>query len=225
MLLFWIGLLSPLHIRPTLGYDGLQLKEWWKKHGRGVVAKNIRHSLGGTEVNNQIKQTAVGSPEKFWYFNNGITLVADDAVKAPANASSRSAGVFSFKGASIVNGAQTVSSLGKIDGDASLGSVRVPIRVILLKTAPLGFGGDVARTNNFQNRIEPRDFVAQDPEQSRLRQEMAIEGIGLPVCSQRRDNTDSYFMRTHRSDDSFGLRVRGPGPCCSSKGRNREVLR
>jgi hypothetical protein len=28
-----------------------------------------------------------------------------------------------------------------------------------------------------QNRIEPRDFVAQDPEQKRLCQEMAIEGI------------------------------------------------
>jgi hypothetical protein len=28
-----------------------------------------------------------------------------------------------------------------------------------------------------QNRIEPRDFVAQDPEQTRLRQEMAIENI------------------------------------------------
>jgi len=52
-----------------------------------------------------------------------------------------------------------------------------PIRVILLKTAPTGFGGEVTRTNNLQNRIEPRDFVAQDPEQTRLRQEMAIEGI------------------------------------------------
>jgi hypothetical protein len=156
--------------------DGLQLKEWWKKHGRGLVAGNIRHSLGATEVNNEIKQTAITAPEKFWYFNNGITLVADDAAKAPVGAASRAAGVFSFKGASIVNGAQTVSSLGKIDSDTTLGTVRVPIRVILLKTAPPGFGGEVTRTNNLQNRIEPRDFVAQDPQQTRLRQEMAIEG-------------------------------------------------
>jgi len=166
---------------PYLAYfgivDGLQLKQWWKKHGKGLVAENIRHSLGATEVNNQIKQTASGTPEKFWYFNNGITLVADEAAKAPAGAASRSAGVFSFKGASIVNGAQTVSSLGKVDNDASLGTVRVPIRVILLKAAPPGFGSEVTRTNNLQNRIEPRDFVAQDPEQRRLRQEMAIEGI------------------------------------------------
>jgi hypothetical protein len=157
--------------------DGLQLKHWWKQHGKRLVSENIRHALGATEVNNQIRQTAAATPERFWYFNNGITLIADEAAKAPAGAASRSAGVFSFKGASIVNGAQTVSSLGKVDNDSSLGLVRVPIRVILLKSAPADFGREVTRTNNLQNRIEPRDFVAQDNEQTRLRQEMAIEGI------------------------------------------------
>ncbi len=157
--------------------DGLQLKIWWKKHGKGLVASNIRHSLGATEVNNEIRQTASSAPEKFWYFNNGITLVADEASKAPAGAASRSAGVFLFRGASIVNGAQTVSSLGKVENAESLGHVRVPIQVILLRTAPAGFGNEVTRTNNLQNRIEPRDFVAQDPEQRRIRQEMSIEGI------------------------------------------------
>lgn len=157
--------------------DGLQLKDWWSRHGKGLLSSNIRHSLGVTEVNSEIKQTALTTPEKFWYFNNGITLVAEEALKAPAGASSRSAGLFSFKGASIVNGAQTVSSLSKVESDVSLGKVRVSIRVILLNTAPDNFGSEVTRTNNLQNRVEPRDFVAQDPEQKRIRQEMAIEGI------------------------------------------------
>lgn len=157
--------------------DGLTLKLWWKKHGKSLLSENIRHSLGGTEVNNDIKSTAATSPQKFWYFNNGITLIAADAAKAPAGAASRSAGVFSFKGASIVNGAQTVSSLAKVDEDEQLGKVRVPIRVILLKDTPEGFGSEITRTNNLQNRVESRDFVAQDPEQKRIRQEMAIEGI------------------------------------------------
>ena len=76
-----------------------------------------------------------------------------------------------------MNGAQTVSSLARVEEDEQLGKVRVPIRVILLKDAPEGFGSEVTRTNNLQNRVEPRDFVAQDPEQKRIRQEMAIEGI------------------------------------------------
>ena len=157
--------------------DGLTLKGWWKKHGKGLVSSNIRHSLGATDVNNQIKLTAQQSPEKFWYFNNGITLVCEEAIKAPAGGASRSAGVFSFKGASIVNGAQTVSSLGGVSDDSALGNVRVPIRVVLLKSTPPEFGSEVTRANNLQNRIEQRDFVAQDQEQHRLRQEMALEGI------------------------------------------------
>lgn len=167
--------------------DGLSLKSWWKAHGKSLVSSNIRHSLGSTEVNSEIKASASSTPLKFWYFNNGITLVATEALKAPATAASRSAGVFTFKGASIVNGAQTVSSLAKVDEDEQLGKLRVPIRVILLKDAPDGFGAEVTRTNNLQNRVEPRDFVAQDAEQKRIRQEMAIEGV------------DYQFVR---SDDS-----------------------
>lgn len=159
--------------------DGFQLKTWWVEHGRRLVAENLRYSLGSTDVNEQIKKTAVGHPEHFWYFNNGITLIADEVLRAPGATASRSAGVFSLKGASIVNGAQTVSSLGRVreEDDERLARVRVPIRVILLRTAPEGFGGQVTRTNNLQNRVEFRDFVAQDAEQTRLRLEMAMEGV------------------------------------------------
>jgi AIPR protein len=89
--------------------DGLQLKGWWSVYRKRLLAKNIRHALGATEVNNQIRSTALHAPEKFWYFNNGITLIADEILKAPVAAASRAAGNFQFKGASIVNGAQTVS--------------------------------------------------------------------------------------------------------------------
>lgn len=157
--------------------DGLQLKDWWTTYGRRLVAKNIRHSLGSTDVNEQIRLTAVSDPEHFWYFNNGITLIADSSLKAPRAAASRTAGIFEFQGASIVNGAQTVSTLGRIEHDESLGKVRVPIRVILLSGAPMNFGAEVTRTNNLQNRVEGRDFAAQDPQQARLQQEMGIEDI------------------------------------------------
>ncbi|WP_017454082.1 AIPR family protein [Herbaspirillum rubrisubalbicans] len=97
--------------------DGLSLKTWWLKYGKSLLSSNIRHSLGGTDVNTEIRNTAINSAEKFWYFNNGITLIANEAEKAPVGAASRSAGNFSFKGASIVNGAQTVSSLARVTED------------------------------------------------------------------------------------------------------------
>lgn len=157
--------------------DGAQLKTLWAMHGKRLVAKNIRHGLGSTEVNDAIRQTATTEPDKFWYYNNGITFVAEEARRAPANSASQKSGVFQFAAASIVNGAQTVSTLATVDDDESLGKVRVGVRVIMLKDTPEDFGGSVTRTNNLQNRIEGRDFVAQDPEQIRLQSEMAMEGI------------------------------------------------
>lgn len=157
--------------------DGITLKKWWQSYGKRLLSSNIRHSLGSTEVNTQIRQSAHETPEKFWYFNNGITVLAEEAAQAPASGSTREAGVFSLRGASIVNGAQTVSTLGSVEDEVALGQVRVSVRVILLKEAPDKFGEDVTKTNNLQNKIESRDFVAQDPQQHRLREEMSIEDV------------------------------------------------
>jgi hypothetical protein len=175
-MLEWSTISSPY--RAYFGMiDGGTLKSWWEKNGRRLVSANIRHALGATDVNAEIKKTATSEPDNFWYFNNGITLICDEAVKAPAKAASRSAGVFEFKGASIVNGAQTVSTLGSIDDEVRLAEVRVPIRAIVLKDAPGNFGQQVTRSNNLQNRIEERDFVSQDSVQERLRKEMSMEGV------------------------------------------------
>lgn len=157
--------------------DGHQLKEWWDSHGKKIVDRNIRYSLGSTEVNEQIKSTAINSPQNFWYFNNGVTLVADSVLKAANSQARHTPGNFSFSGASIVNGAQTVSTLSKVDDAELLSQVRVPIRFILLENTPQGFGLEVTRTNNLQNRVEGRDFVAQDAEQRRIQLEMSMDGV------------------------------------------------
>jgi hypothetical protein len=175
-ILEWSYIAQP--VRAYFGIiDGLQLKAWWTNFRKGLVTTNIRHALGSTEVNSQIRSTAMREPEYFWYYNNGITLVANESSRAPAAAASRSSGIFKFEGASIVNGAQTVSTLGRVEDENSLGRVRVPIRVILLGSAPPNFGREVTRTNNLQNRVEARDFAAQDPEQMRIQIEMRMEAV------------------------------------------------
>jgi hypothetical protein len=156
--------------------DGAQLKAWWATHGKRLVAKNIRYGLGDTDVNMQIRATASSEPEHFWYFNNGITLIAEDVTRAPAAAASHSSGNFELNGASIVNGAQTVSTLARVD-DSALDKVKVSIRIVILKDAPEKFGADVTRTNNLQNRVEGRDFASDDPVQTKIKSEMAMENV------------------------------------------------
>lgn len=157
---------------------GVEVAQWWKDNGDNLFAKNLRKMLGATEVNREICATIDNRPEDFWYFNNGVTIVANTVTKSMVGGASREVGTFKVTGASVVNGAQTVSTVGKYNNPGrKLEHVKIPIRIIALEQAGEEFGSEVTRTNNRQNRIESRDFVAQDPEQLRLKTELALENI------------------------------------------------
>jgi hypothetical protein len=166
---------------PLTGYygqvNGTELWGWWDKYRNRLFQKNIRGVLGDTQVNNQIFQTLRENPSQFWYFNNGITIICDEISKSMAGGASTELGQFTGTNISIVNGAQTVSTLGKFGEDDStkLDGVFVPVRVIMLKDAEEDFDQQITKANNTQNRIETRDFVSFDPEQKRIRDELLIE--------------------------------------------------
>jgi len=168
---------------PHMAFFGMisaeEISVWWETYGRKLFEKNIRQVLGVTEVNDEMKETLSNYPENFWYFNNGITIVCDRIEKSMIGGSSRDTGAFKLYGAQVVNGAQTVSTIGKFNSanEGALQSVMVGARVISLENAGSSFGAEVTRANNRQNRIENRDFVSQDPEQMRIRTELSIDGV------------------------------------------------
>lgn len=150
---------------------------WWRDHQQALFAKNLRKFTGSTEVNESIKETLKTEPTKFWYFNNGITILCNKLRKKPMGGSKRTSGAFVCEGVSIVNGAQTVGCIGAIaasDPDA-LANARVHVRLISLANCPEEFSTELTRAANTQNRIERRDFAALDPEQERLRRDLSLE--------------------------------------------------
>lgn len=90
-------------------------------------------------------------------------------------------GTFHCEGCSVVNRAQTVGAIGK-QGGGNAAKILVPVRVISLEQGDAGFGENVTKTNDCQNRIENRDFVSLDPEQSRIRTELAIDKIDYQLA-------------------------------------------
>lgn len=151
---------------------------WWSAHGNRLLSKNIRKFIGDSDVNQAITDSVSANPSTFWYFNNGITALCDSIEKKPIGGQDRALGQFVCSNVSVVNGAQTVGSIGAAftkngpqDSDA-----RVFVRVISLSDAPEGFPTEVTRATNTQSRIMGRDFAALDPQQERLRIEMQIDG-------------------------------------------------
>jgi hypothetical protein len=185
-----------------------QIAAWWGQHRQHLFARNLRGTLGETDVNAEIRQTLEKRPTDFWYFNNGITLVVRSADRAMAGGSGTDFSTFHCKDVSVVNGAQTVSAIGKfgeIKPD-SLTDVCVPVRIIV-RGEDQSFADDVTKTNNRQNRIENRDFVTLDPEQNRIRTELAIDGIDYQLI-----RADSVI----RSDSAFDLVEATTALACAS---------
>jgi hypothetical protein len=131
----------------------------------------------GTEVNEGIANTARDDPSRFWFFNNGITVISESFQHAPHV--NQKSGNFSFSKANVVNGAQTVSSLSKasIESPSLIESTDVFVRFVTLEDPDGDFARLVTRRTNTQNRVGGREFVALDPEQERIRMEFAVSDL------------------------------------------------
>lgn len=190
--------------------SGGEIANWYQEKGKRLFSKNIRQMLGMTDVNDEIKMTIDTNPDRFWYFNNGITLIADTIKKSMVGGNSRDLGSFKATNISIVNGAQTVSTIGEYAKRDSnkLEKVKVQIKLISLENTEDEFGTHITKTNNRQNRIENRDFVSLDEQQIRIRTELAIEGIDYNIV-----RSDAFKM----SDIAFDLSEATTALACASK--------
>ena len=166
--------------------EATAVAEWFSNHGTRLFAKNIRQFLGqDSEVNTSIIETLQTRPEHFWYLNNGVTVLCERVAKSALGGSSKKTGRFEFAGVSVVNGAQTVGCIAEAVADHpdAVADARVTIRFISLENCPPEFAAEVTRGTNTQNRVERRDFVALDPQQDRLANELTIDGVRYALKS------------------------------------------
>lgn len=188
---------------PFSAYYGLvsatEVANWWNNHYPKLFMPNIRSFLGETEINQSIVETLLSEPEKFWYFNNGITALCGKIRKKPLGGNTHETGVFECFDVSIVNGAQTVGAIATANAKSpdQVAKAAVTIRFISLEDCPENFSIRVTRTTNTQNRIDSRDFVSLDTDnQERIRTELQLEGIEYVYKA-------GYSVRDHKSGFDF----------------------
>ncbi|MGH7976896.1 MAG: AIPR family protein [Limisphaerales bacterium] len=164
-------------------------------NGKALFERNIRHYLGSVGVNTAIEETVRRRPGDFFYLNNGITAVVQTLTQAGGT---HAQCTFGLENVSIVNGAQTA---GAIANAAAAGHVSPDARV-LITIIEIGAGGDdiglrITRARNHQNVVRGVDFAALDPNQERLRQEMAVAGITYhyrPSAEARARRDDAFTL-------------------------------
>lgn len=103
-------------------------------------------------------------------------MIAEDLKRQAIGGSDKSVGMFDCKNVTIVNGAQTVGTIGRsLTADESPAFLQA--RIIVVDDPDSSLGKRITRASNTQNKIDARNFVALDPEQERIRTELLIERV------------------------------------------------
>ena len=176
-----------------------QIAELLQTSNRRIYSKNIRSFIGLTGINNEIVNTLIKEPEKFFYLNNGIVLLCKEINKSPYNSGKRELGKFHLTDLTVVNGAQTVGAINysfKKQPD-KVNTAKVFVKIISLENTPEHFDKNITIASNTQNKIEKRDFVSLDIQQKRLINEFFLSGLKYHTKRDDKElvkNFENYYF-------------------------------
>ncbi|MBC2322812.1 AIPR family protein [Listeria booriae] len=165
-----------------------------------VLFDNVRGFLGGTSYNEKIISTLEKEPEKFFLFNNGITITADDIIVTPIKMDEHYR--IELVNYQIVNGGQTLRSIyhfkdTKPNFVTNLAKGSVLIR--FFKTGlEDGLVNKVSEYTNSQNAISGRDLKSVDKIQLDIEQRFGYEDI-----KYLRKRTKDSFEKKHSIEISM----------------------
>lgn len=160
------------------GYDLAQLNNKYvnTSMGRNILfGQNLRDSLDSkSKTYEDMKNTIDTEPNRFWHYNNGITIIAEmlDAHKDDEN----NVDLIELTNFSIINGAQTTSALGTYLKQANINGSDISIEKLkqvyvlarIMEVTDPVLRDNISIYNNSQNPITSRDMVANRIEQRKL---------------------------------------------------------
>lgn len=144
--------------------------------GNTLFHSNIRNYLKGTNINKGIKSTLSNEMEKFWLYNNGVTIVCDTYEDRPHEVS--------LKAPQIVNGCQTAKTIAEYYNQLTTRELseinkqgHILVKVIRTKKSATNeekkdLRDSITRYTNSQNAVKGLDFYALDRFQRELQRKI-----------------------------------------------------
>ena len=151
---------------------GNELRNIYNQHKQSLYAYNTRGYLGARGVNESISRTAEEEPENFLYFNNGVSAICT-SYELVGNR-------LSAENFQIINGAQTVTSLSRVEPSSDVEVLFRLTRTLDVKTEK-GINEKIIRFNNSQNAIKLSDFRSNDPIQVFLERNLITKRAQGPL--------------------------------------------
>lgn len=145
----------------------------YNKFGNALFLRNIRNPGNPDNDkefynNKRILETALNSPESFWYYNNGITAITNNILPFY-----RDNDLITLEGIQVINGAQTLTTIYEAYNRADIKqrkemkeNLKVTIRVVISQGNELDL--KMTKYTNSQTTTIPRDFYCNDDIQKKL---------------------------------------------------------
>ena len=129
-----------------------ELTQFVNKNSDYVFESNIRQWMQfKTTVNKGLRETLQNNPNKFFFYNNGITIVVSDFIEIGEN-------FIELYAPQIVNGAQTSNSI--IDHAKRTKNMEGSMTVTIIKADDEQEQNNITKYRNSQNSVRGKDLVS-----------------------------------------------------------------
>lgn len=144
-----------------------------------VLFDNVRGFILKSKYNNNIESTLEKEPSKFFFFNNGVTIVADNISSSEINSGKKvKLEISNFQ---VLNGGQTLRTVHNFNKKNKQNIVEklsnAEVLVRLLNITDDALKGRIGEYTNSQNSINERDLKSLRPEQVKLEEFLSSNKI------------------------------------------------
>lgn len=164
----------------------------------GVLFDNVRGFIAKSKFNKNMAATLEKEPSKFFMYNNGLTLTAEDVISIPTNGGKKFK--LTINNFQIVNGGQTLRTIHdfkQLDNrniENYLANCQLLLRIF--KTSQeIDTKNKIAEYTNSQNKISIIDLKSLANEQIQIEQYLSEKGIQYSRKSGDIGNTSSKYSK------------------------------
>lgn len=145
-----------------------------------VLFDNVRGFVLNSKYNDNIEKTLISNPTKFFMYNNGITITANDVLAEPVNAGKKV--ILTINNFQVLNGGQSLRTIHNFNKKSAtnilenLANSEILVRVFKT-TSDLGLINKIAEYTNSQNAISSIDLKSLSSEQIEIEQFLDVNNI------------------------------------------------